>query len=210
MTPGTGGQLNYGFDASGNLTTLPTSATGTYDDAGELTSAALSGATTSYNYNADGERLTAKQGSATVASGTWNGAGQLTAYSDPSASMSAATYDGTGLRASATTTPTGGAASTQNFVWDATTQVPDLLMDSGNAYIYGTTGALAEQLSISPAARLAIWSPTVSGRYAALSAQQGISRRPPPTMPGATPRRLVVLPAIARSGLQAGTPTPLD
>jgi YD repeat-containing protein len=62
MTPGSGSTLNYGFDASGNLTTLPPGATGTYDHAGELTSSVLSGTTTSYTYNADGERLSAKQG----------------------------------------------------------------------------------------------------------------------------------------------------
>jgi YD repeat-containing protein len=81
MTPGSGSALNYGFDAGGNLTTLPTGATGTYDHAGELTSAALSGTTTTYTYNPDGERLTANQGSATIASAAWNGAGQLTSYS---------------------------------------------------------------------------------------------------------------------------------
>ena len=62
MTPGTGSTLNYGFDPSGNLTALPSAAAGTYDDAGELTSSVLSGTTTSYTYNADGERLTAEQG----------------------------------------------------------------------------------------------------------------------------------------------------
>lgn len=36
MTPGTNSTLNYGFDASSNLTTLPTGAAGTYDKAGEL------------------------------------------------------------------------------------------------------------------------------------------------------------------------------
>jgi RHS repeat-associated protein len=148
MTPGTGSQLTYGLDASGNLTTLPAGASGTYDNASELTSSALSGVTTSYTYDADGQRLTAKQGATTVASGTWNGAGQLTAYSDPSARMSTASYDGTGLRASATTTPTGGTASTQNFVW-AMADTPRLLMDSTNAYIYGATGTPIEQVSLS-------------------------------------------------------------
>ncbi len=42
MTPGAGATLNYGFDTSGNLTTLPTGATGTYDHAGELVSSLLS------------------------------------------------------------------------------------------------------------------------------------------------------------------------
>jgi RHS repeat-associated protein len=140
MTPGSGPALNYGFDAAGNLTTLPTGATATYDHAGELTSAALSGTTTNYAYNADGERLTAKQGSATIASGTWNGAGQLTSYAGPAADMTSATYNGNGLRASATT-----GSGTQNFVWDGSR----LLMDSANAYVYAGGGTPAEQVSLS-------------------------------------------------------------
>ena len=82
MTPGTSSTLSYGFDASGNVTTLPTGATGTYDHAGELTASVLSGTTTSYTYDADGEQLSATQGSTTLASSTWNGAGELTSYSD--------------------------------------------------------------------------------------------------------------------------------
>ena len=53
------------------------------------------------------------------------------------------------VRATATTTPVGGSASTQNFVWNTATQVPQLLMDSGDAYIYGIGGAPAEQVSLS-------------------------------------------------------------
>ena len=36
MTPGTGAQLTYGFDATGGLTTLPSGSTGQYDRAGEF------------------------------------------------------------------------------------------------------------------------------------------------------------------------------
>ena len=39
-----------------NLTTLPTGASGTYDDASELTSSVLSGTTTDYTYDASGNR----------------------------------------------------------------------------------------------------------------------------------------------------------
>ena len=152
MTPGTSSALNYGFDASGGLTTTPAGATGTYDKAGELTSSALSGTTTTYTYSADGERLTAKQGSATIASGTWNGARQLTAYDNSTANMTAATYDGNGLRATATTTPAGGSATTQGFVWASTGTIPVLLMDSGNAYVYGIGRAPAEQVNLSTGA----------------------------------------------------------
>jgi RHS repeat-associated protein len=141
MTSGTEATLAYSFDASGNLTMLPTGATGTYDNAGELTSAVASGTTTIYSYNADGERLTANQGSAAIASGTWNGAGQLTSYNGPSADMTSAAYDGNGLRASATT-----GSGTEDFVWDGSSR---LLMDSDNAYIYTGGNTPAEQVSLS-------------------------------------------------------------
>jgi RHS repeat-associated protein len=147
MIPGSGSTLNYSYDASGNLTTLPTGAATTYDNAGELTASALSGTTTTYTYNADGERLSATRGSTAVAAATWNGAGNLTAYADPAATMSTASYDGNGLRASATTTPAGGSAATQQFVWDTRQQA--LLMDSASAYIYGAGGTPAEQVQLS-------------------------------------------------------------
>ncbi len=144
MTAGSGAPLDYSFDASGNLMTLPGGATGTYDQAGELTSAVQSGATTSYTYNADGEQLTAAQGGTTVASGTWNGAGQLTSYSSSAGDMTAATYDGNGDRATAAT-----GSGTQGFVWDTVSPVPQMIMDSANAYIYTHGPAPAEQVSLS-------------------------------------------------------------
>ena len=55
MTPGSNSALTYGEDASSNLTTLPTGASGTYDDASELTSSTLSGTTTGYTYDASGQ-----------------------------------------------------------------------------------------------------------------------------------------------------------
>jgi RHS repeat-associated protein len=144
MTPGTGSALPYSFDASSNLTTTPTGAPAVYDNSGEITSSTLAGTTTSYAYNAGGQRLTTKQGSTTITSGTWNGAGQLTAYTSPAASMTSATYNGSGVRASDTV---GG--TTQAFTWNASGQLPQLLMDSTSAYIYGTGLAPAEQVNLS-------------------------------------------------------------
>jgi YD repeat-containing protein len=148
MSPGTGSTLNYAFDASGSLTTLPTGASGNYDRADELTSSTLSTTTTTYAYNPDGERLTAKQGSATLASGSWNGSGELAAYSNSAANMSTATYDGNGLRATMGITPAGGSASTQNFVWNTSPGMPSLLADSVNAYIYSATATPIEQVNL--------------------------------------------------------------
>lgn len=148
MTPGTGAALNYGFDASSDLTMLPNGATGSYDNAGELTSSISSGTTTSYTYDASGQRLAAKQGSTTIATSSWNGADQLTSYSDPAAAMTAASYDGTGHRASTTITPAGGSATTQSYVWNG----DNLLMDSTNAYIYTGANAPAEQVNLASGA----------------------------------------------------------
>jgi RHS repeat-associated protein len=144
-TVGSQAPKDYGYDASGNLTALPSGGTGTYDHDAELTTASQSGLTTSYTYSAEGERLSATQGSSTTASATWNGAQELTGYDDDAAQMSGATYQGNGLRASATFTPAGGSSVTENYLWAGET----LLMDSVNAYIYGESRTNpAEQVNL--------------------------------------------------------------
>jgi RHS repeat-associated protein len=152
MTPGAGPANGYGFDASGNLLGLPDQSAGTYDKASELTSSALSGTTTSYSYDADGQRVRADQGGTTVATGTWNGAAELTGYSGTAATMTGATYDGNGFRQSATFTPAGGSATAEGYVWNAGSKAPQLLMDSANAYIYDGGGTPAEQVSLATGA----------------------------------------------------------
>jgi RHS repeat-associated protein len=63
--------------------------------------------------------------------------------------MSAATYDGNGLRTSSTTTPAGGSATTQSYLWDTSGSMPHLVMDSTNAYLYGPQNAPIEQVKLS-------------------------------------------------------------
>lgn len=147
MTPGSGPALSYFFDPSGNLTTLPTGASGGYDHASELSSSVLSGTTTNNTYNADGEQLTAKQGTTTIASGTWNGTGQLTAYDNAAANMTAAAYNGDGQRMSDTVSGTSN-----TFTWNTEGPLPKVIMDSGNAYVYATTMAPAEQVNLATGA----------------------------------------------------------
>jgi RHS repeat-associated protein len=147
--PGTGSANDYSEDVSDNLTTLPTGAVGTDDRASELTSSTLSGVTTDYTYDASGDRTCESEGGASTMTATYNGAGEVASYSNSAASMSSATYDGDGLRTSATATPNGGSEATQNFVWNNTTSVPELLVDSTNAYIYGPNGMPFEQINIS-------------------------------------------------------------
>ena len=131
-TPGTETVRDYGFDASGNLTTLPAGATGSYDDAGELTSSTSSGAVTNYSYNADGEQLTSRRGALPVIS-CLDGAEQLTSYSNSAADMTAATYNGDGLRSSSVITPSAASAISQEYVWNVAPSVPQLMMDGTNA-----------------------------------------------------------------------------
>jgi RHS repeat-associated protein len=148
MTPGTGSQLSYSFDASGNLVS-DAGASATYDHASELTSSTLSGTNQNFTYSADGEELNVTAAGSTVASGTWNGARELSAYSDSAGDLTAATYDGNGLRASSTSNPSGGTATSQQYVWDTIPQTPVLLMDSIHAYIYAGSGTPAEQVNLS-------------------------------------------------------------
>jgi RHS repeat-associated protein len=149
MTPGGGSTLSYGFDTSGNPTTLPTGAAGSYDHASELTSSTLSSIATTYTYGADGERTRAAIGGSTVMAAGYNGAHELTSYDNTAADMTSASYDGDRLRQSETSTPTGGSATTENFTWNVTSAIPELLMDSNNAYIYVGGGAPVEQVALS-------------------------------------------------------------
>jgi RHS repeat-associated protein len=148
MTPGSGSAASYGYDASGNLTTLPTGATAGYDDASELTSSTLSGATTDYAYNKDGERTAETVGGANSVTATYSGAQELLSYSDNAANMTAATYDGTGVRQTATTTPAHGSSTTEHFTWDPSGALARLLMDSNSAYIYGPGDRPFEQVNL--------------------------------------------------------------
>jgi RHS repeat-associated protein len=149
LTPGSGSTDSYGFDPSNNLTTLPGGATGTNDYASELTSSVHSGTTTNYTYSADGQRTQEAVGGSTTVSATYNGAQVLTSYSDSAANMTTATYDGDGLRASETSTPSGGSSTPQSFVYDTTSATPQMLMDSTNGYVYGPDAIPLEQINLS-------------------------------------------------------------
>jgi RHS repeat-associated protein len=87
-------------------------------------------------------------GSATVTA-TYNGAEELTSYDNSVANTTTATYNGEGLRTSASSTPSGGSNTTQNFVWNTVAAVPEVLMDSTNAYLYGSGGTPFEQINLS-------------------------------------------------------------
>jgi RHS repeat-associated protein len=109
----------------------------------------LSGTTTDYTHDAPGNRTEESVSGTATVDAAYNGASELTNYENSVANMTAATYDGDGLRASATTTPVGGSSSTQSFVWNTVPSIPELLMDTDNAYIYGPSGTPFEQVDLS-------------------------------------------------------------
>ena len=148
MTPGAGSALNYGFDASGNLTTLPTGASGSYDNASELT--ASSPRRHDHQLHLRRRRRThpSKPRRHHHRSATYNGAQELTTYNNTAANMTAASYDGDGLRASHHHHPTGGSRNHPELHLGHQQPLPQLLMDSTNAYIYGTGNTPIEQVNL--------------------------------------------------------------
>ena len=78
---------------------------------------------------------------------SYNGAQRVTSYDDDAANMTAATYNGDGVRTSNTVEGT-----TSNFVWDVTSSVPQLLMDSTDAYLDGPGSTPMAQVNLSSGA----------------------------------------------------------
>jgi RHS repeat-associated protein len=100
--------------------------------------ATSAGVATAYSYDADGNRtgITPSGGTSTTLS--YDQANRLTAYG----TTATYTYDGDGLRASKTV-----GASTTAFTWDQSGQLPLLLADGGDFYVYGENGTPIEKIS---------------------------------------------------------------
>jgi RHS repeat-associated protein len=175
MTVHAGTPTTYGFDASSNPTTLPTAASASYDNASEVTSSTLASTTTSYSYDPAGNRTQTSIGGVTQTSGSYNGADELTGYTNSVASMSAATYDGDGLRTASTNTIAGGSPVTQNYLWDTTTTVPQLLTDTNNAYVYANSSTPLEQINLTTGTPTYLLADQLGSIRATISASGAIS-----------------------------------
>ncbi len=136
------GAASYEYDAANNPTKTPGS-TNTYNEADELT--AGSGAT--YAYNEVGERTTTTPTSGPATSYGYDQAGNLTSVSrskegSTPAIEDAYAYNGEGLRASQTISGT-----TNYLTWDVTEDLPLIMNDGSNSYIYGPNAMPIEQVS---------------------------------------------------------------
>lgn len=173
-TKGTSGTSSYGEDQSGNLTTLPTGASASYNDASELVSSTLAGTATTYAYDASGNLTGQSVGGTQTDFMSYNGANELTYVLNSSATMNYAAYDGNGLRMSSSITPSGGSADIDHNVWSTTGSVPKLLMDSSNAYAYGTSGTPFEQVDLSTGAVTFLVSDALGSARGAVSSAGGL------------------------------------
>ena len=63
--------------------------------------------------------------------------------------MSGATYDGNGMRAESQIAPVGKSLISQGYVWNTVNGLPQMIMDSSNAYIYTAGNTPVEQVSLS-------------------------------------------------------------
>ena len=107
-----------------------------------------------YLATSNGSRIALETGTQTTAgsiAATWTSTGwsapyiaAIIAIKPPTTpAVTNYTYDGDGLRASETT-----GATSQTFTWDPSGNLPSLLMDSTNAYIYGPTNTPIEQVNL--------------------------------------------------------------
>jgi RHS repeat-associated protein len=136
------GSTEYKYDATDNPTTEGSS-TNTYNEGDELEK----GTGTTYAYDELGERTktTPEKGGATTYG--YDQAGNLTSVERPEKESvpkieDSYTYNGEGLRTSQTISGT-----TSYLAWGMTEELPLILSDGTNSYIYGPSGLPVEQIS---------------------------------------------------------------
>ncbi|HTD08540.1 MAG TPA: RHS repeat-associated core domain-containing protein [Solirubrobacteraceae bacterium] len=145
ITKGAG--VTYKYDEANNPTTIG-SATYAYNAGDELETRTVSKATAAtYTYNEVGERTKTEPSSGPATTYGYDQAGNLTSVTRPKGTETAAiedayAYNGDGLRASQTISGT-----TSYFTWDTAEELPLLLNDGTNSYVYGPGGLPVEQIN---------------------------------------------------------------
>jgi RHS repeat-associated protein len=139
-----GAGVAYKYDAADDPTKLGP-ATYSYDAASQLEKG--TGAT--YNYDSLGERTKTIPASGPATTYAYDQAGNLTSIVRPHEGEGGAiediySYDGNGLRASQTIS-----GATAQLAWDISGEVPMLVEDGSNSYIYGPAGLPVEQVAVS-------------------------------------------------------------
>jgi RHS repeat-associated protein len=135
------GEASLEYDAADNLTKAP-GTTNAYDAASQLET----GTAVSYTYDKLGQRIETAPGGGPATSYDYDQAGNLISIERPeegevSAIAQSLSYDGTGLLTSKSV-----GMSTQHFTWDSSGELPLLLDDDQNSYIYGPNGLPIAQI----------------------------------------------------------------
>jgi RHS repeat-associated protein len=135
----------YGYNSADDPVTLADGTTQTFDPADELLTSTSGAATTTFGYNADGDRTTAASPAGTAHYG-YDQADRLTSYTNPTGTTSANyLYNGDGLRQSKTV---GGTATPET--WDVSGGLPLLLRQDSTSVLYGPGGMPVEQITPQP------------------------------------------------------------
>ncbi len=132
----------YEYDAANNPTTTPGS-TNTYNEDDELEK----GTGVTYSYDELGERTKTTPSSGPATTYGYDQAENLISVKRPAEGATpeiedSYTYDGNGLRASQTIF-----GMTSYLTWDMTEELPLILSDGTNSYIYGPGGLPVEQIN---------------------------------------------------------------
>lgn len=130
-------QQAFAYDKADNLVQNGTT-TLAYEAANELTSTTNNNLTTTFSYDAQGNRIKMTSPTNQVTSYTYDQANRLIAYG----SSAIYTYNGDGLRMSKTVS-----GATEAFTWDTAEGLPQILQDGTTQYVYGPAGMLLEQVS---------------------------------------------------------------
>jgi len=131
----------FGYDSADNLTRLSDGISQAFDAASEVVSATGGGArpgTTTYTYDAQGNRTGMASAGGRAITLTYDQAGRLTGYG----TRARYSYDGDGLRAAKTV---DGAKTA--FTWDEVGSVPMLMADGADLYVYGPGGLPLEKIT---------------------------------------------------------------
>jgi RHS repeat-associated protein len=148
LTKGAG--IPYEYDAANNPTTIGTEHTYSYNAADELEKSTLKKANAAkYTFNEAGERTKTEPTSGPATTYGYDQAGNLTTVTRPKGTETAAiedsyAYNGDGLRTSETIFGT-----TTYLAWDLAENLPLILNDGVNSYIYGPGGLPVEQINTS-------------------------------------------------------------
>ena len=136
------GEASFEYDAADNLTKAP-GTTNAYDAASQLET----GTGVSYAYDKIGQRVETAPASGPATTYDYDQAGNLISIERPEegevpAIVQSLAYDGTGILASKSS-----GLTTLQFNWDVSADLPLLLDDGENSYVYGPYGLPITQIS---------------------------------------------------------------